>query len=163
MAAPLAYPVKVHVEDLSELQVERQAYAPTTPDTLAVPSRVCVAAGETTAARSAADDAALRSWFPHTYPLPIAALSVSDSPNAAGVATGAPLRVGVVFNGRQAPGANNVVTGAYVVRRATHCATCVCRGGGVLGGAGVGGAVGARELRVCAFCIRARIAISSPA
>jgi pyrophosphate--fructose-6-phosphate 1-phosphotransferase len=110
--------------EYSELQLSRLQYAPAAPAALSAPRELSTAVGESTVARSSTDDAALRSWFPATYPQPLVNL-VRDAA-AAGAAAGKPVRIGVVFCGRQCPGAHNVVTGAWMRRRGG--AACVTAG-----------------------------------
>ena len=97
MASPL--------EDYSDLQLSRLAYVAPVPFVLAgVPS---VVLSETTSAPQPADAAALRSWFPRTYGLPMASLEAAPAAGAA-ASTSSPV-VGVVFCGRQTPGAHTLV------------------------------------------------------
>ena len=99
-------PLVVDIADYSDLQRARLAYAPPTPAALAAGAAPVLVASEPTTGRSASDDAALRSWFPHTAGLPMVA--VVPAAAAAAAAGGvplpaAPLRVGVVFAGRREP------------------------------------------------------------
>lgn len=98
------------LSDASPVVLSRRSFTPSTPSVLSAPSRVVVSLGEKTVARSASDDATLRSWLPHTYAQPMASLGVLAP--AAQPTPSKPLRVAIVFNGRQSPGANNVVCGA---------------------------------------------------
>ena len=106
----VAVPSHIALSDYSDLQVQRLAYVPPSPASAANPELLVTQPGETTVARSAQDAAALRAWFPKTYPQPIVNIARAGANDAVG--DRAPLRVGVVFCGRQCPGANNVVTGA---------------------------------------------------
>ena len=112
----VALPSHINVSNFSELQLERIAYHSVVPAVLSSPAGIIVTPGERTVARSSTDDGALRSWFPHTYPQPILNIRGGGvAPTGAAVRKG--LRVGIVFCGRQCPGANNVVTGEAVAAR----------------------------------------------
>jgi pyrophosphate--fructose-6-phosphate 1-phosphotransferase len=59
-------------------------------------------------------DRALAAWLPQTYQAPLVSLGAKGAGEAAGVPSPtAPLRVGVVFCGRQCPGGHNVVAGVF--------------------------------------------------
>ena len=104
------------IADLSPLALERQQYVPQKPEVLSRPANVSVSVGEQTVARSNADDATLTSWFHNTSPQPIVNLSASPANAPSGAnSSNKPLRVAVAFNGRQSPGANNLVVGACLV------------------------------------------------
>ena len=87
--------------------------------------------GDSTAARSAADAETLRSWFPHTLGQPLVNIrslpasssssASSASPSSSSVAAtvvasssaSGPVKVGILFCGRQSPGGHNVICGLY--------------------------------------------------
>jgi diphosphate--fructose-6-phosphate 1-phosphotransferase len=79
------------------------------PASLADASRVRVAAGDATASALRSEAAALRSWLPRTFGAPLVALEAGA--DAAAAAAARPLTVGVVFCGRQTPGAHSLVCG----------------------------------------------------
>ena len=98
--------MQVSVSDYSPLQQERTSYQPPLPSCFAggAARRVLVA--------TPAVDPELRAWLPVTLPgasQPEVAFSATE-----GLATpSAPLRIGVVFCGRQCPGGHSVVTGLH--------------------------------------------------
>lgn len=104
--------------DLSPLAAERTAYRAPVPAVLASPKAVTLVAGDATVARSEADHAALKSWFPHSYgSSPIVSFAagkgaVAAAGNGAVADAHKPLRVAICFNGRQTPGGHNLVAGA---------------------------------------------------
>jgi pyrophosphate--fructose-6-phosphate 1-phosphotransferase len=110
MADGISKPVRLDVRDFSPLQVARLAYAPALPAALVPGAATALAAAEPTVARAASEMAALRSWFPRTLGQPLVNV-VSDA--GAKRVKSAPLRVGVVFAGRQAPGGHCVVSGLF--------------------------------------------------
>lgn len=94
------------------------------PNALATPRGVSIRVGERTASRSSFDDASLKDWFPRTYGKPILEIQ-------SGGASTKTSRVAICFNGRQAPGANNVVIGLFDHLKAASPSIEVL---GVLGG-----------------------------
>ena len=100
----------VDLDDYSELQVSRLGYAPPQPAAFASGAP---ALREIGSAAAPPDEAALRSWFPLTYSLPLVDLvaGASASSAASPAAPRAAVRVGVVFCGRQTPGAHSFVAG----------------------------------------------------
>ena len=103
----------VSTADYSPLQRERMAYRPELPAAFATPG----AARRVLRAPAAGVDSELRAWLPHTLAAPASPL-VAFEPAGAGGAGGEPspskpLRVGVVFCGRQCPGGHNVVAGLF--------------------------------------------------
>jgi len=99
---------RISLSDYSSLQRSRLSYACAGPAALADASRVRAAAGEATAAAQRSEAAALRSWLPRTFGAPLVALEAGAG---AAAPPARPLTVGVVFCGRQTPGAHSLVCG----------------------------------------------------
>jgi pyrophosphate--fructose-6-phosphate 1-phosphotransferase len=98
-------------ENFSDLQKARLAYVPPLPAALATPRATAAVPGDATASRSAAEEAILRHWFPRTYGSPVVNLTAAaDGPEPS---QRKPVRVGVVFSGRQSPGGHGVVAGLF--------------------------------------------------
>ena len=109
-----AAPSHIAMSEYSELQLERLNYVSPVPASAERPELLVAVKGETTVARSGHDAAALRTWFPKTYPQAIVNLvRGGDNGDVAQKPNSSPLRVGIVFCGRQCPGANNVVAGLF--------------------------------------------------
>jgi hypothetical protein len=113
-------PPSPDVANFSEQQLARLKYVPELPPALQRPAAAVAAAADTTTPRSASDVANLKTWFPHTYGGSLVNLVAGGSAGVAAAGAGgaralsaAPLRVGVVFAGRQSPGGHNVVSGLY--------------------------------------------------
>jgi pyrophosphate--fructose-6-phosphate 1-phosphotransferase len=104
--------VSIPLSEYSEVQLERMEYVPSLPPALLEPAKTGVAIGESTVARASSEEAVLRSWFPALYGQPIVELKGDGATSSRSTST-ATLRVGVVFCGRQTPGAHNVVCGLY--------------------------------------------------
>lgn len=108
--------VNVQEQSVSPLVIERRADAPEVPDVLRG-SAMQVVSGAIPSA--AADDLFVAQQLPHTTGLPRLEITPrrSEKESSGGVACGSTLyvasgmRVGVVFCGRQCPGAHNVVAG----------------------------------------------------
>ena len=90
-------------QDRSVLQRHRAGYKPKGPELLlARPGNLRVVEGEATAC----SDPDIRKQFPHSSEKPVLTFKDSIDP-----VTTAPLRVGVVLSGGQAPGGHNVIAG----------------------------------------------------
>ncbi|MDR1719919.1 MAG: diphosphate--fructose-6-phosphate 1-phosphotransferase [Dysgonamonadaceae bacterium] len=88
----------------SALQVARSAYIPKVPKTLK--SAVCIKEGNPT--QSISDQDAIRALFPNTYGMPVIQFEVSEIKSRY-----APVNVGVILSGGQAPGGHNVIAGIF--------------------------------------------------
>jgi len=97
------------------LQQARAVYAPKLPKALRT-GAVRVELGAPSA--PATDQEAIRALFPHTYGQPEVKLVEGDS-----TLTTAPLRVGVVLSGGQAPGGHNVIAGLFDALKAANPAS----------------------------------------
>ena len=87
----------------SALQIARAAYQPKLPAVLkGYVTSVCGAATE-----SAADHDDIRKRFPNTYGMPIVTFAKGEKKDFA------PLNVGVILSGGQAPGGHNVISGIF--------------------------------------------------
>jgi pyrophosphate--fructose-6-phosphate 1-phosphotransferase len=98
----------------SKLQTARQAYTPALPRALSAP-RSAVALGDVPVPATDADK--LAALFPATFGRAIAHITAAAE-GTPGVA--APLRVGCVLSGGQAPGGHNVIAGLYDYIRRAH-------------------------------------------
>ena len=87
----------------SALQIARAAYQPKLPAVLK--GSVAVQAGEAT--ESAADHDEIKSLFPITYGMPIVKFVEGEKKEFA------PINVGVILSGGQAPGGHNVISGLF--------------------------------------------------
>eukprot|EP00475_Leptophrys_vorax_P039867 TRINITY_DN7290_c0_g1_i1.p1 TRINITY_DN7290_c0_g1~~TRINITY_DN7290_c0_g1_i1.p1 ORF type:complete len:633 (+),score=42.67 TRINITY_DN7290_c0_g1_i1:166-2064(+) len=105
------------LEDMSDLQKLRLEYKPRLPPVLESKT-VNVVAGFETAPSEASDRLAVLRAFPKTSGQPL--FSITSTPvagrcpgaQARAKATG-PLKVGVVFSGRQSPGGHTIISGLY--------------------------------------------------
>ncbi|GBU07234.1 pyrophosphate--fructose 6-phosphate 1-phosphotransferase [Bacteroidales bacterium] len=88
----------------SALQIARAAYQPKVPKTLL--GSVSIKEGGATASLS--DQEELKALFPNTYGMPILEFVKSDTKE-----TYAPINVGVILSGGQAPGGHNVIAGLF--------------------------------------------------
>ena len=88
----------------SPLQLARAEYKPALPATLAGNIRI----KEGSATQSVAHQKDIKEMFPHTYGLPI--LNIESGPEPM---KSAPLIVGVILSGGQAPGGHNVIAGIF--------------------------------------------------
>ena len=88
----------------SALQIARAAYQPKLPKALR--GNVKTVAGEPT--QSVADQEEIKKLFPNTYGMPLIKFE-----NAAQAANFAPMNVGVILSGGQAPGGHNVMSGLF--------------------------------------------------
>jgi pyrophosphate--fructose-6-phosphate 1-phosphotransferase len=92
---------------LSALQKARYAYTPKLPPALRGDvNQITVVLGAAT--QSVANQAELKTLFPHTYGAPVASVAAGKNPNA-----GKKLTLAVVLSGGQAPGGHNVIAGLY--------------------------------------------------
>ena len=87
----------------SALQIARAAYQPKLPKALQGP----VAAREGAATQSVGDQDKIRELFPNTYGLPVIEFVPGEAQ------TYAPINVGVILSGGQAPGGHNVISGLF--------------------------------------------------
>ena len=88
----------------SALQIARAAYQPKLPKALR--GNVKAVAGEPT--QSVADQEEIKKLFPNTYGMPLIKFE-----NTAEAADFAPMNVGVILSGGQAPGGHNVISGLF--------------------------------------------------
>lgn len=87
----------------SALQIARAAYAPKLP--LGLQGNVNIKEGEPT--QSVADQAEVQKLFPNTYGLPLVEFVPGEQKEYA------PINVGVILSGGQAPGGHNVISGIF--------------------------------------------------
>jgi diphosphate-dependent phosphofructokinase len=88
----------------SALQIARAAYKPKRPQALT--GSVKMKEGEIT--QSVADQDAIKELFPNTYGMPLVTFESSNEK-----VNYAPLNVGVILSGGQAPGGHNVIAGIF--------------------------------------------------
>ena len=88
----------------SALQIARAAYQPKLPKGLQ--GNVKAVAGEPT--QSVADQEEIKKLFPNTYGMPLIKFENTNE-----VSTFAPMNVGVILSGGQAPGGHNVISGLF--------------------------------------------------
>jgi len=88
----------------SALQIARATYKPKMPQTLQGP--VKVVEGEKT--QSVADQEAIKERFPNTYGMPLVRFEAAERKKDY-----APINVGVILSGGQAPGGHNVIAGIF--------------------------------------------------
>ena len=94
--------------EISALQNARKDYLPKLPDSLSNSlNEISLQFGDPT--ESVADQEELKALFPKTYGKPI----VTFAKGSNGTALNAPLTVGVILSGGQAPGGHNVISGLY--------------------------------------------------
>ena len=105
-------PAKIEISDYSDLQRKRVEYTPSLTKSLSSSSTTFLTLGEPTVTRSTSDEVTLSSWFPKTNGQPIVSLTSESSQTSKQIPT-SPLRVGIVFAGRPAPGGHCVVTGLF--------------------------------------------------
>lgn len=100
--------------ELSDLQKLRAQYIPELPPCLQG-TAVRVELGDTTTAADPAGAHAISQSFPHTYGQPLAHFlrATSKVPEAQIITEHPPIRVGLVFCGRQSPGGHNVIWGLH--------------------------------------------------
>lgn len=88
----------------SALQIARAAYEPKVPNTL----KGIVKITEGAPTQSVSDQEEIKKLFPNTYGMPIIKFETgTDKPNYA------PINVGVILSGGQAPGGHNVIAGIF--------------------------------------------------
>lgn len=98
---------------ISTLQKERYAYRPKLPAVYGAQGPfVTVNAGDPT--RALADEAAIARAFPRTFGQPLLTFAAGQRRSVA------PLRVGVILSGGQAPGGHNVIAGLFDGLKAVH-------------------------------------------
>ncbi|MDR0834530.1 MAG: diphosphate--fructose-6-phosphate 1-phosphotransferase [Candidatus Symbiothrix sp.] len=88
----------------SALQIARAAYAPKVPATL----RGTVKIQEGAPTQSVSDQEAIKKLFPNTYGMPLVTFVTDTNKQNA-----APVNVGVILSGGQAPGGHNVIAGLF--------------------------------------------------
>ncbi|XP_057738400.1 pyrophosphate--fructose 6-phosphate 1-phosphotransferase subunit alpha [Arachis stenosperma] len=100
--------------ELSDLQKIRSLYEPEIPPCLQG-TTVRVEFGDATTTADPADDPTIRRAFPNTYGQPLAHFlrATAKVPDAQIITEHPPIRVGIVFCGRQSPGGHNVIWGLY--------------------------------------------------
>jgi pyrophosphate--fructose-6-phosphate 1-phosphotransferase len=94
------------MSSISSLQKARAAYQPKLPPVFAQHG-VAVKTVDGAKTQSVADQAAIQGMFPNTFGLPLVTFE-ADATKA-----GAPLKVGVILSGGQAPGGHNVIAGLF--------------------------------------------------
>ena len=92
------------------MQAARASYQPKLPAVL----RDNVSVVEGTPTQSVADQDDIKALFPNTYGMPIIGFEKGEQKKYA------PLNVGVILSGGQAPGGHNVVCGLYDALKATN-------------------------------------------
>jgi pyrophosphate--fructose-6-phosphate 1-phosphotransferase len=102
--AALNEQVKINIMTKSALQIARSAYKPKVPKTLE--GIVKIQEGQPT--KSVSDQEAIKKLFPNTYGMPVITFvqGVERRPYA-------PVNVGVILSGGQAPGGHNVIAGIF--------------------------------------------------
>ncbi|XP_073003347.1 pyrophosphate--fructose 6-phosphate 1-phosphotransferase subunit alpha-like [Typha latifolia] len=100
--------------ELSELQKERAKYQPELPPCLQG-TTVRVEFGDSTTTTDPSSAHAISRAFPHTFGQPLAHFlrATAKVPDAQIIEDHPPIRVGVVFSGRQSPGGHNVLWGLH--------------------------------------------------
>jgi diphosphate-dependent phosphofructokinase len=89
---------------ISALQKERAKYQPKLPKSL----RGAVKLVEGAKTKSVADQREIAALFPNTYGMPLVSFEEGEKAGAS-----APINVGVILSGGQAPGGHNVISGIY--------------------------------------------------
>ncbi|XP_009391869.2 pyrophosphate--fructose 6-phosphate 1-phosphotransferase subunit alpha [Musa acuminata AAA Group] len=100
--------------ELSELQKKRAEYHPELPPCLQG-TTVRVEFGDSTTCADPSSEHVIGRAFPHTFGQPLAHFlrATAKVPDAQIITEHPPMKVGVVFCGRQSPGGHNVVWGLY--------------------------------------------------
>lgn len=88
----------------SALQIARSAYQPKLP--LGLRGNVCIKEGEPT--QSVGNQEEIKALFPNTYGMPLVEFVPSDEKKEY-----APMNIGIILSGGQAPGGHNVICGLY--------------------------------------------------
>ena len=88
----------------SALQIARAAYQPKLPAGL----RGCVSIKEGEPTQSVGDQEEIKKLFPNTYGMPLVEFVPSDEKKEY-----APMNIGIILSGGQAPGGHNVICGLY--------------------------------------------------
>ncbi|CAI5472013.1 unnamed protein product [Closterium sp. Yama58-4] len=113
----------LEVENMSDLQKLRTTYKPKLPPVLQSNS-VTVVGGFETATLEPSDRIAVQRKFPRTYGSSLLSLvntPVDRCPGAKALTKASgPLRVGVLFSGRQSPGGHNIISGLFDALKAHH-------------------------------------------
>ena len=100
--------------EFSPLQKARYEYVPKLPEVLKKPvNKLTVKTGKTTRPESDADE--INTLFPETFGAPLIETAEGSSEE-----NRAPLNVGVVLSGGQAPGGHNVICGLYDALKKSH-------------------------------------------
>ncbi|XP_039116361.1 pyrophosphate--fructose 6-phosphate 1-phosphotransferase subunit alpha [Dioscorea cayenensis subsp. rotundata] len=102
------------LRELSGLQKQRSLYQPELPPCLQG-TTVRVEFGDSTTPADPAGAHVISQAFPHTYGQPLAHFlrATANVPDAQIITEHPPIRVGVVFSGRQSPGGHNVIWGLH--------------------------------------------------
>ena len=87
----------------SALQIARAAYRPKLPKALQGPVKV----KEGDATQSVGNQEEIKALFPNTYGMPVVEFVAAEQEN------NAPINVGIILSGGQAPGGHNVISGLY--------------------------------------------------
>ncbi|CAI8605348.1 unnamed protein product [Vicia faba] len=100
--------------ELSDLQKLRSLYKPELPPCLQG-TTVRVEFGDATTTADPSDEASISRSFPNTYGQPLAHFLRASAkvPDAQIITEHPPIRVGIVFCGRQSPGGHNVIWGLH--------------------------------------------------
>lgn len=100
--------------ELSDLQKLRSLYQPELPPCLQG-TTVRVEFGDGTTSADPADEPTISRSFPNTYGQPLAHFlrATAKVPDAQIITEHPPIRVGIVFSGRQSPGGHNVIWGLH--------------------------------------------------
>ena len=99
--------------EISNLQKARAAYQPKLPSVFCE-NGPFVTAAEGDATQSVADQDAIHNRFPHTYGKPVVTFAPGKKSDAA------PIKVGFIFSGGQAPGGHNVAAGLFDALKALN-------------------------------------------
>ncbi len=91
--------------NISALQKERAKYQPKLPKSLRQGAAKVVEGAKT---ESVADQKEIAALFPNTYGMPLLSFEPGDA-----AAESAPINVGVILSGGQAPGGHNVISGIF--------------------------------------------------
>ncbi len=90
--------------NISALQLERAKYQPKLPKSL----KGAIKLVEGAKTESVADQAEIAKLFPNTYAMPLITFEAAETAEAK-----APVNVGVILSGGQAPGGHNVISGIF--------------------------------------------------
>ena len=99
-----SYKYIIILMEKSALQIARAAYQPKLPAGLR--AGVSIKEGEPT--QSVGDQEEIKKLFPNTYGMPLVEFVPSDEKKEY-----APMNIGIILSGGQAPGGHNVICGLY--------------------------------------------------